>query len=145
MSNHPIIRVLGIDFGTKRMGIAVGQTVTQTAEPLCNIAMRHGIPDWQALDKLVKKWRPDAFIIGIPLNMDGSEQTLSHTVRAFAELLKARYDVPIFETDERLTTKDAKERLFQAGGFTALQDGQVDQLAAQLILENWFHTQGQSQ
>lgn len=142
MDNKTIVRVMGFDFGTKRIGVAFGQTVTKTASPLKNIAMQRGTPDWQTLDALVKRWEPDAMIIGIPLNMDGSLQPLSEMARAFGDMLQSRYHVPVLETDERLTTKDAKERLFKLGGFSALQDGQVDQVAAQLILENWFQTQG---
>ena len=137
-----IIRIMGFDFGTKRIGVAFGQTITKTAQALKNIRATAGEPDWQALDQLVKQWQPDAMVIGIPLNMDGTEQPLSQAARAFAEKLGVRYHLPTFETDERLTTKDARERLFKEGGYKALQDGQVDQVAAQLILENWFHTKG---
>ena len=77
-------------------------------------------------------------VVGIPLNMDGSEQPLTQLARLFANTLKDQYNLPVFEMDERLTTKDARERLFAEGGYKALQDGQVDQVAAQLILQNWF-------
>lgn len=142
MDKTNIVRVMGFDFGTKRIGIAIGQTVTKTAQPLKNISNREGIPDWQALDKLMQQWQPDAIVIGIPLNMDGTEQRLTELARDFARLLSSRYQLPLFETDERLTTKEAREHLFNKGGYHALQDGQVDQVAAQLILENWFNTQG---
>lgn len=142
MTNTPPTRIMGFDFGTKRIGVAIGQTITKTAQALKSIKSQDGIPDWQGLDQLIKQWQPDALVVGIPLNMDGSVQLLSEKASAFAELLKARYSLPVFEADERLTTQDAKERLFKSGGYKALQDGQVDQLAAQLILENWFQTQG---
>jgi len=142
MAENAPIRIMGFDFGTKRIGVAFGQTVTKTAQALKNVHAQNGVPNWQELDQLVKQWQPDAMVVGIPLNMDGSEQALSQKARDFAERLKTHYGLPIFETDERLTTKDARERLFKSGGYKALQDGQVDQLAAQLILENWFQTQG---
>ncbi|OGT36822.1 MAG: Holliday junction DNA helicase RuvA [Gammaproteobacteria bacterium RIFCSPHIGHO2_12_FULL_37_14] len=130
--------LLGFDFGMKRIGIAIGQSITQTARPLDTIQAKAGIPDWDALTKIIKKWLPDALIVGIPLNMDGSDQPISIHARQFANSLHTRYQLPVYETDERLTTKDARERLFSEGGYKALQDGQVDRVAAQLILQNWL-------
>ncbi len=133
--------VMGFDFGMKRIGIALGQTVTLTANPLQTIAAKEGAPNWEELSKILKKWQPNALVVGIPLNMDGSEQKISASARQFATELQKRFSLPVFETDERLTTKDAKERLFAEGGFKALQDGQVDAVAAQLILQNWLQEQ----
>jgi len=130
--------LIGFDFGMKRIGVAIGQTVTLTARPLDTIQAKDGVPNWNALSKLFKKWLPDASVVGIPLNMDGSDQAISHNAREFADSLRQRYQLPVYEIDERLTTKDARERLFTEGGFKALQDGQVDRVAAQLILQNWF-------
>lgn len=136
-SEHPKI-VIGFDFGMKRIGVAVGQTVTQTARPLDTIQAKDGLPNWDAIARLIKKWVPDALIVGIPLNMDGTEQKISEHARLFAAHLRDQFQLPVYEIDERLTTKDAKERLFKEGGYKALQGGQVDRVAAQLILQNWF-------
>lgn len=130
--------LLAFDFGKKRIGVAVGQTVTQTARPLVTIAAKDGTPDWQTVTPLIKKWQPDALVVGIPLNMDGTDQPLTNDARSFAKKLKDQYNLPVFEMDERLTTKDARERLFNEGGYKALQSGQIDQVAAQIILQNWF-------
>jgi len=130
--------LLAFDFGMKRIGVAVGQTVTQTARPLDTIQAKDGIPNWDAIKKLIKKWLPDALVVGIPLNMDGSDQAISEQARRFAQDLREQYQLTVHEIDERLTTKDARERLFKKGGYKALQDGQVDRVAAQLILQNWF-------
>lgn len=130
--------LFGIDFGTKRIGVAVGQTVTRTSRPLDTIPAKNGVPNWDIFDKLITKWQPDAIVVGIPLNMDGTEQRLTQIAREFATELKKRYQLIIYTVDERLTTKDARERLFDAGGYKALADGQVDRVAAQLILQNWF-------
>lgn len=130
--------MMAFDFGMKRMGVAIGQTVTQTARPLDTIYAKDGIPNWDALTKLVKKWSPDAMVVGIPLNMDGTDQKISAHARAFAESLREKFSIVVYEADERLTTKDARERLYAQGGYKALQDGQVDRVAAQLILQNWF-------
>jgi putative holliday junction resolvase len=133
--------ILAFDFGMKRIGLAIGQTVTQSARPLETLQAKEGIPHWHTVDQLIKKWRPDALVVGIPLNMDGTDQPLSHHARDFAKVLGERYQLAIYEMDERLTTKDARERLFAEGGYKALQDGQVDSVAAQLILQNWFAEQ----
>ncbi len=129
---------LGFDFGMKRIGVAVGQTVTKTARPLTTLNASNGVPDWNMVEKLLKFLRPDALIIGIPLNMDGTEQKLTRLARKFAAQLHERFKLPIHEMDERLSTKDARERLFTEGGFKALQHGQVDSVAAQLVLQNWL-------
>ncbi|HSW93098.1 MAG TPA: Holliday junction resolvase RuvX [Gammaproteobacteria bacterium] len=134
--SHTIL--LGFDFGLKRIGVAVGQTVTQTARPLMTLKAVEGEPSWDSLDKLRNTWQPDAFVIGIPLNMDGTEQPITHAARRFAKQLKERFQLPVYEMDERLSTKDARERLFAEGGYKALQHGQVDRVAAQLILQNWL-------
>jgi putative Holliday junction resolvase len=130
--------IIAFDFGMKRIGIAIGQTVTQTARPLDTIQAKDGHPNWQAITKLIKNWLPDALVVGIPVNMDGTSQPITFRALEFATLLRERFNLPVFEIDERLTSKDAKEQLFSEGGYKALQDGQVDRLAAQLILQNWF-------
>lgn len=130
--------LLGFDFGTKRIGVAIGQTITQSARPLDTIQAKDGEPNWQAIEKVVNKWLPDALVVGIPLNMDGTEQAITHVAREFADALREHFAIPVYEIDERLTTKDAREQLFASGGYKALQGGQVDQVAAQLILQNWF-------
>lgn len=129
---------MGFDFGLKRIGVAIGQTVTRTARPLDTLAAKDGVPNWAMLDRLMKKWQPECLVVGIPLNMDGTDQPITQHARAFAQILQDRYQLRVDGMDERLTTKDAKERLFAEGGYKALQDGQVDRVAAQLILQNWF-------
>lgn len=138
MEKESLKVLLGIDFGMKRIGVAVGQTVTQTARPLETIKANQGIPQWERFDKLIKTWQPDALVVGIPLNMDGTTQPLTTIAEQFADSLRERYKLPVYGIDERLSTKDARERLFREGGYKALQDGQVDSVAAQLILQNWL-------
>ncbi len=137
--NHHISRILlGFDFGMKRIGVAIGQTVTKTARPLDTIPAKEGQPNWDSITKLIRKWLPDALVVGVPLNMDGTDQPISYHARQFAQALREHYQISVHEMDERLTTKDAREKLFKQGGYKALQDGQVDRVAAQLILQNWF-------
>lgn len=130
--------ILAFDYGTKRIGIAIGQTVTQLARPLATVQVKQGEPDWAAISKLIEKWQPDTFLVGIPLNMDGTEQPISRIARQFAQQLREKTELPVHEVDERLTTKAAREQLFAEGGYKALQGGQVDQVAAQLMLQAWL-------
>ncbi len=138
MNKNPSSFVLGFDFGTKRIGVAVGQLITETARPLTMLAAKNGVPQWDQIEKLIKTWRPDAIIVGIPLNMDGTEQAVTKKARAFASSLAERYKIPVHGIDERLTTRDARDQVFKKGGYKALQDRQIDSIAAQLILETWF-------
>ena len=111
------------------MGIAAGQTVTGTASPITSVAAAGGIPDWTELDRLVADWRPDRLIVGLPLNMDGTESDMSGRARHFASLLGQRYSKPVAMTDERLTTREA--RLIDPG----TDDHAV---SARLIAETWL-------
>ncbi|MBV9575890.1 MAG: Holliday junction resolvase RuvX [Gammaproteobacteria bacterium] len=138
MKNNTPKILIAFDFGMKRIGVAIGQTITKNARPLDTILAKDGIPNWIAITKLIKKWLPDALVVGLPLNMDGTDQPISHHARQFAESLREQFQLPVYEMDERLTTKAAREKLFLQGGYKALQDGQVDRIAAQLILQNWF-------
>lgn len=138
MDKHTAQILIAFDFGMKRTGVAIGQTITQQARPLDTLTALQGQPNWQAIQKLIQKWLPDALVVGIPLNMDGTDQFITQHARQFAEQLRERFSLPVYEMDERLTTKAAREQLFKEGGYQALQSGQVDRVAAQLILENWF-------
>lgn len=133
-------RLLGFDFGLRHIGIAVGQTVTKNATPLLSITANEGEPkSWLEIDKLITQWKPKACIVGIPLNMDGTPQTVTMPARHFAQTLKQRYNLPVHGVDERLTTKDAKARLFDAGGYKALSKQAIDALSAAIILESWLN------
>ncbi|WP_427978472.1 Holliday junction resolvase RuvX [Agarivorans sp.] len=128
---------LAFDFGTKSIGVAIGQELTASARPLAAIKAQDGVPQWQLIETLLQQWQPDLLIIGLPLNMDGSEQELTQRAKKFANRLHGRFGYPIVMQDERLTTVDAKEKLFELGGYKALEKGAVDSLAAALIFESW--------
>ncbi|WP_037429426.1 Holliday junction resolvase RuvX [Shewanella sp. POL2] len=130
--------VLGFDFGTKSIGVAVGQQITASATPLLSLKAVDGIPNWDEIAKLIQEWQPDLVVVGLPLNMDGTEQEMTHRARKFANRLNAKFGVKIVTQDERLTTTDAKARLFELGGFKALTKGQVDAVSAVLIVESYF-------
>lgn len=138
MSN---ITVLGFDFGMKHIGVAVGQTITRTANPLTSLKALNGIPNWEEIAQLIKTWGAKALVIGIPLNMDGTEQPISAAAKKFGNRLHERFRLPVHEVDERLTTIEAKHQLFEAEGYRALDKKSVDSYSAKLILESWLRDQ----
>jgi putative holliday junction resolvase len=132
-------RLIGFDFGLRRIGVATGQTITKTAHPLTTVLANNGIPPWQEMDKIIQEWQPAAIIVGLPLKHNDARFSITDAVDAFAKSLKARYDCPVYLHDERLTTKEARSRVFEEGGFRALQKEQIDAVAAQIILEGWMN------
>ena len=129
--------LLAFDYGEKHIGVAVGQTLTRTANPLESIRVAGTQPDWSAITRVVETWQPDALVVGLPLNMDGTEQTVSRKARRFGDQLSGRYRLPVHLVDERLSTRAARERLAGAG-----RAGEEDHpVAAQIILESWLAEQ----
>lgn len=132
--------LLGFDFGLKSIGVAVGQELTATARPLTALKANDGVPDWDRIETLLKEWQPALVVVGLPLNMDGTEQDISRRARKFANRLHGRFGLAVELQDERLTTTDARARLFEAGGYKALGKDAVDAVSAQLILESWMES-----
>ncbi|MEI2265608.1 Holliday junction resolvase RuvX [Erwinia sp. CGal63] len=130
--------LLSFDFGTKSIGVAIGQQLTGTARPLAALKAQDGTPDWSKIETLLKEWQPDYVVVGLPLNMDGSEQPLTARARKFANRLHGRFGIKVELHDERLSTVEARADLFSRGGFRALNKGSVDSLSAVIILESWF-------
>jgi putative Holliday junction resolvase len=126
--------LLGFDYGRKRIGVAVGQQLTQSATALTTVRARDGKPDWEAINRLIAEWKPDALVVGIPYHMDGSEQDMTQAARRFCRQLEGRYRLPVHQVDERLTSYMAESTLTETGKLQ--QD--IDPLAARLILEDWL-------
>lgn len=126
--------LLAFDYGEKRIGIAVGQTLTRSANPLTTVGMTGVSPDWEAISRIVETWQPDALVVGLPLNMDGTEQAVTVSARRFGNQLRGRYRLPVHLVDERLTTREARNRL-ESEGRIGDEDHPV---AAQIILESWL-------
>jgi len=132
------VSILAFDYGTQKIGVAVGQSVTGSATPLPEIKARDGQPDWHIVARLIEEWQPDAFVVGVPINMDGSEFELTQRARKFGQRLHGRFGKPWFEMDERLTSFEAREQRNARGG---KHSDLVDSLAASLILQSWFTEQ----
>ena len=128
--------ILGFDFGTKRIGIAIGQEVTATANPLTTITAVKHKPDWEAISKIIKEWQPDLFVVGLPVHMDGSEQPMTQAAKRFSNQLNGRYQIPVALMDERLSSDEAESILKEQSGFT--DKAQIDMMSAQLILQSWM-------
>ena len=133
--------VLAFDFGTKSIGVAVGQEVTGTASPLAALKARDGIPDWQQIAALYEEWQPHLVVVGLPLNMDGSEQEMTQRAKKSANRLHGRFKVAVETCDERLTTTDAKSMLFELGGYKKLTKDKIDSVSACVIFTSWIESQ----
>ena len=137
--------VLGFDFGKKRIGIAVGQTLTAGANPLTTLPVHNEQPDWDAISRLIQQWRPAQLVVGLPVNMDGGEHALTAAVKNFAAQLRSRYALPVHLVDERLSSHEAQRIAAGMGGRSAPHSRAaketVDRIAAQLILETWLSQQ----
>jgi len=136
--------LLGFDYGTRRIGVAVGQTLTGSASPLQAVSVRENRPDWAAITRLVEQWRPTAFVVGLPLQRDGSEHAVSRAARRFGDRLRGRYNRPVYLVDERLSSAEAETRL-PAAGRDRRASGALDCLAAQIILETWLQERARTQ
>ncbi len=133
------LTLLGFDYGWKSIGVAVGRTFTRQAQALDAIHARNGEPDWSKLDKLVAEWQPDELVLGLPLNMDGSEQRTTKQARAFGKQLQDRYNLPLHFVDERLTSREARNGLEQNATRRSRLKQATDMLSAQIILQNYLN------
>ena len=134
---------LGFDYGMKRIGVAVGQNLTGSATSLGVVAVREGQPDWAALDKLVAEWRPAALVVGLPYNMDLSEQEMTGKARHFARQLSERFPLPVHTVDERLSSREAEAalKLQRQQGRRRIRREDIDGAAARVILESWLNSE----
>ena len=135
-------RAMAFDYGTRQIGVAVGQTLTGSAEPLTNLRARDAVPDWDQLARLIREWEPNVLVVGLPLNMDGSASDMSERAARFARRLNGRFQLPVETVDERLSTFEAKQHLKDQGRTpSSYRDDPVDSLAAALLLQTWLSSQ----
>ena len=128
--------IMGFDFGTKKIGVAIGQTVTATATPLSIIRVEKGVPAWCMLEKLINQWKPEHLVVGLPLNMDDSHSNMSRRALKFSSELENRFGIAVSNVDERLSTFEARQ-LYKSGRTDSSQEELDDKVAA-LILESWL-------
>ena len=133
-ARSPAQRVLGFDYGPRKIGIAVGQTLTGTASPLQTLRAVKEKPDWNGIGGLIETWQPDALVVGLPYNMDDTEAELAARAKRFARQLEGRYRRKVYLIDERLTSFEA--RRWMSDSIKRVED--LDAVAAKLILETWL-------
>ena len=127
------MHVLAFDFGLRHIGVATGQQITATATPLTTLRARDGIPDFDEVAGLIAEWKPACLIVGLPLNMDDSDNPITLRARRFARRLHGRYGIRTELTDERLSSRAAQDAL-GAGH----EDSRTHAYAAKLIAETWL-------
>lgn len=135
--------ILAFDIGSRRTGVARGNTLTRTAHGLTTLECTRGMP-WPAIDKLLSDAAASRLLVGIPYNMDGTPTALTAACRQFASELAQRYGLPVDLVDERLSSREAREQLREARASglkpRRVQRGDIDQTAAKVLLERWFAT-----
>ncbi len=132
--------IVAFDFGLRRIGVAVGQNVTASANPLAAVRNTDSGPDWQAISIVVNEWHPSRLIVGMPLHEDGSPSEMGVPIKAFiAEL--GRFELPVEQVDERYSSIEANEVLKseRAMGLRGrINKEAIDSVAAALIAERWL-------
>ena len=139
ITHHPRTgTVLAFDFGTKRIGVAVGDFETRLAHPLTTIAGVDNRARFAAIERLITEWRPVLAVVGLPSREDGSDHPVGRLARRFAHRLRGRFGIKVELADERLTSHDAGDALRAAGVRGARLKAGLDPVAAQRILEGYF-------
>jgi len=129
-----MMQILAFDYGTKHIGVAVGQTTTGTSSPLTILNVQREGPDiWRTIVQLVEEWKPDRLLVGQPLNMDGTPSEMMKKVNKFYIKLQAQTDIPCELVDERLTSFEAKQLLEPDS-----KPIRIDDLAAKIFLDTWM-------
>lgn len=144
-SQHPSASragtILAFDFGTRRIGVAVGEPATGLAHPLQTIDTERRDERFAAIAKLIDEWHPTLLVVGVPIHADGAEHALTESARRFARQLEGRFGVAVALADERFTTQAASVALDEAGVRARAQRGPRDQVAAQIILQAFLDDQ----
>ncbi len=130
--------LLAFDFGTRRIGVAVGNTMLRSARPLATIDEEKTDARFARIAALLAEWQPAALVVGLPCNDDGTPHELTALARRFANRLKGRFNLPVVLVDERYTSLSASARLDEEGIHGRKQKTLIDQYAAQQIMQAYF-------
>lgn len=133
--------VLAFDYGLRHIGTAIGQRLIGSSNPAGVIRARDGVPDWEAVAKLIREWQPDLILVGLPLNMDGTDSPMSDRARKFARQLNGRYGSQVEMIDERLTSFAAKQQRRETQQSVDFGRDTVDAEAACIILQDFYNRQ----
>mgnify|MGYP000642082590 FL=1 len=132
---------MGFDFGTVRIGVAVGETITGLAHPLTMIASEPLAQRFEQIGALLAEWQPHQIVVGLPTHLDGTEHEMTQRCRRFGNQLHGRFNLPVTWVDERLSSAEAEQRLQQAGQSARAAKANVDAVAAQILLQQWLDQQ----
>ncbi|MEO8669907.1 MAG: Holliday junction resolvase RuvX [Tahibacter sp.] len=135
------MNVIGFDYGSKLIGVAVGNRITRNARPIGILHNTQNGPEWNILEGWLKEWQPEVLVVGLPLTLDGAEQAASRAARNFAELLQRRYSLPVHAVDERMSSQEAARRFAArraSGQARRKQGASIDAVAAEVITETWL-------
>lgn len=130
--------IMAFDFGEKRIGVAVGDTILNLAHPLTTIAAEDNAGKFSQIEQLINEWRPTLLVVGLPMSLDGEAHAMTALAKKFAQRLEGRFNLPVTMVDERLTSAEASQALSQAGIRGRAQKQLLDQVAAQTILQSYF-------
>jgi putative Holliday junction resolvase len=130
--------ILAFDYGLSQIGTAIGNSATATSQALGTLRARDGVPRWEQIQALLDEWQPGLVLVGLPLNMDGSESDMSGRAQKFGRRLEGRFGVKIAYMDERLSSFEAKSQLREQGHRGNFKDSPADAVAAELILQSWL-------
>ena len=137
----PITNVMGFDYGKKRIGIATGQTITNSATPCKTIMQVDGNPDWDAIESEIRQWKPQALIVGMPYHTDGSENKMTAAARQFCYELEKRFKLPVKEVSEVLSSQEAEAVLKENIKINKQNKHEIDRMAAAIIVQRWLNQQ----
>lgn len=142
------ISLIGFDYGTRKIGVAAGQTTTRTAQGVAVISVTAGGGYWKEIDQLIKEWQPDKLVVGLPLQSGETTGDIAKQAKGFGDTLTKRYGLPVDWVDETLTSAFA-DTLLQASAvegksLTRRRKSVRDQIAAALILETWMNQHADS-
>lgn len=126
------MQILAFDFGTKKIGVAVGQTITKSSSPLAVVFNKDNRVNWDQILEIINEWQPQLMLIGKPLNMDGTDSDMMKEVDIFFKKLKKITNIPCEYVDERLTSFEARQNLIE------LKTDLVDAQAAKILIDNWL-------
>lgn len=130
--------VLAFDFGEKRIGVAVGETMLKTAHALTTISSEVNTIRFTEIEKILTEWQPSLLIVGLPTYLDGTAHELTQLAKKFAQRLEGRFNLPVMMMDERLSSFEAAQQLSSASIKGIAQKTIIDAVAAQVILQSYF-------
>ena len=129
---------MGFDFGTVRIGVAIGETLTGLAHPLTMIPSEPLARRFEQIGALLAEWQPNQIIVGLPTSLEGAENEMTQRCRRFGNQLHGRFNLPVTWVDERLSSAEAEQRLRQTGQTARATKVNVDAVAAQILLQQWL-------